>query len=61
LTDHADEGPEHPAPRERVPPSDDPSRQGRDPAPDPLHRLDEDAPAESTEPGYQDIDDRDGV
>jgi hypothetical protein len=49
------------APREDVTPSEDPMEQRRDDAADPRRRPDEDTAAESTEPGYQDIDDRDGV
>ncbi len=49
-------------PREDVTPPEDPMEQRRNDAADPRRRLDQDpAPAESTEPGYQDIDDRDGV
>jgi hypothetical protein len=51
-----------PAPRDDVTPDEDPMEQRRDDAADPRRRRDEGAsPAESTEPGYQDIDDRDGV
>lgn len=52
---------ERPAPREDVTPTEDPMEQRRDDAADPRRRLDDDTGAETTEPGYQDIDDRDGV
>ena len=48
-------------PGEDFTPADDPSVRRRDDPTDPRRRLDEDTPAESTEPGYQDVDDRDGV
>jgi hypothetical protein len=49
------------APNRDAPPDEDwMERQQHDPA-DPHVRLPGDRPAESREPGYQDIDDRDGV
>jgi hypothetical protein len=54
--------PHRPAVREDVTPPEDPMEQRRDDAADPRRRLDDaTSPAETTEPGYQDIDDRDGV
>jgi hypothetical protein len=42
-------------------PGEDPMEQRRDDPADPRRRLPEKTPAESREPGYQDIDDRDGT
>jgi hypothetical protein len=48
-------------PRDDVTPVEDPFEQRRSDAADPRRQLGEESPAESREPGYQDIDDRDGV
>jgi hypothetical protein len=44
-----------------ITPGDDPKEQRRGDPDDPRPPLEEKTPAESREPGYQDIDDRDGV
>ena len=49
------------APREDVTPDEDPMEQRRNDEADPRRRPDTGTAAESTEPGYQDVDDRDGV
>ena len=49
------------APREDVTPGEDPMEQRRNDEADPRRRPDAGTAAESTEPGYQDVDDRDGV
>jgi hypothetical protein len=49
------------APREDVTPDEDPMEQRRNDEADPRRRPDAGTAAESTEPGYQDVDDRDGV
>jgi hypothetical protein len=49
------------APDRDAPPDEDWMERRRDDSADPERRLPGDRPAESREPGYQDIDDRDGV
>ena len=46
---------------EDVTPDEDPMEQRRNDEADPRRRPDAGTAAESTEPGYQDVDDRDGV
>jgi hypothetical protein len=49
------------APDRDAPPAEDWRERRRDDTTDPKRRLQDERPAESREPGYQDIDDRDGV
>jgi hypothetical protein len=48
-------------PNRDAPPDEDPMERRRDDATDPKRTLPHERPAESREPAYQDVDDRDGV
>jgi hypothetical protein len=49
------------APNRDAPPNEDWLERKQEDPTDPKRMLPEERPAESREPGYQDIDDRDGV